>query len=199
MIIPKERLEAETAREMVEQVLSEQLSMQISGYKCDRQTVLKVLVKAAIEGQTMESVCDEATLGMESNAIREQLNRALDVSELRTHEVEVNAALAACIPVEMPRRGLEMALDWHDEPFYGKTPELRLYACRGQAKEGTTHFYRIASLYVIWRQVRVTLALTYVLPEDSNLSIVQRLLERMRHLAFRPGVVYSVKAPSFAI
>jgi len=69
--------------------------MQINGYKCDRQTVLNVLVKAAIEGQTIESVCDDAALAMESNAIREQLNRALDVSELRTHEVEVNAGLSS--------------------------------------------------------------------------------------------------------
>jgi len=194
MIIPlKERLEGENVREVVEQVLREQLSLRIEGYKCDLSTVLNVMVKAAIEGQTIESVCDDAGLAMDSNAIREQLNRALDVSELRRQEVEVNTGLAACIPVEMPRTGLEMALDWHDEPFYGKTPELRLYACRGQAKEGTTYYYRLASLYIIWRQVRVTVALTYVLPEDSNLSIVQRLLERMQHIRFRPGVLYMDK------
>lgn len=96
-----------------------------------------------------------------------------------------------------------MALDGHDEPCYGKTPELRLYACRGQAKEGPTHFYRLASLYVIWRQLRVTIALTYVLPEDSNLRLVQRLLERMQHVGFRPRVLYlirrSAKAPFCAI
>jgi IS4 transposase len=46
----------------------------------------------------------------------------------------------------------------------------------------------------MWRQVRLTLALTYVLPEDSNLSIVQRLLQRMQQLGFRPSVVYMDKA-----
>jgi putative transposase len=86
-----------------------------------------------------------------------------------------------------------MALDLHDEPFYGKTPELRTYACRGEAKEGTPHFYRIATLYVLWRQVRVTLAMTYVLPEDSNLSVVQRLTQRMQQLGFGPGVLYMDK------
>jgi putative transposase len=83
-----------------------------------------------------------------------------------------------------------MALDYHDEPFYGKSPELRSYACRAQAKEGTTHVYRLASLYVMWRQVRVTLAVTYVLPEDAPRQVVQRLVERMRQLAFRPRVIY---------
>jgi hypothetical protein len=45
-------------------------------------------------------------------------------------------------------------------------------------------------VYVIWRQVRVTLALTYVLPEDRPLVIVQRLVQRLHQLDFRPGVVY---------
>lgn len=42
----------------------------------------------------------------------------------------------------------------------------------------------------MWRQVRVTLAVTYVLPEDTTCQVVQRLVERMRHLCFRPRVVY---------
>ena len=79
----------------------------------------------------------------------------------------MNAALQATIPVGMPRGGLEVAIDTHDEPFYGKTPELRAYTCKTRAKAGTTHFFRIASAYVIWQNVRLTLALTYVLPEDD--------------------------------
>jgi putative transposase len=86
-----------------------------------------------------------------------------------------------------------MAMDFHDEPFYGQTPELRSYACRGEAKAGTTYFYRVASLYVIWRQVLLTLAITYVLPEDSHRAVVQRLSQRMRQLGFRPSVLYADK------
>ena len=56
----------------------------------------------------------------------------------------------------------------NDEPFYGKTEEARLYTCRGRAKKGTTRFIRIASASVIWRGLRLTLALTYVLPEYST-------------------------------
>ncbi len=88
------------------------------------------------------------------------MNAALDVCALRQQEAELNAALAAAIPAGMPLGGLEVAIDTHDEPFYGKTPELLTYTCSGQAKAGTTHFFRIASAYVIWREVRLTLALT---------------------------------------
>lgn len=193
MNIPKEQLSGEAVREVVEQIIREQLSLAIEGYKCHTSDVVNVLVKAAIEGQTIESICADLALAVSSNTVREQLNQVLDVYDLREQECQVNAGLARCVPVELPRRGREMALDLHDEPFYGKTPELRTYACRSEAKEGTTHFYRIATLYVMWRQVRVTLAMTYVLPEDSTVRIVQRLTQRMQHLGFTPSVLYMDK------
>lgn len=69
MIIPsKECLEGESARQIVEQMLREHLSLRIEGYKCDTSTVLNVRVKAAIEGQTVASVCEDAGLAMVSNA-----------------------------------------------------------------------------------------------------------------------------------
>ena len=193
MIIPKEQLSGEDVRQVVEQLLQDYLNMAIDGYKCDSRCVVNVLVKAAVEGQAIESVCKDLEVEVGSNTVREQLNALLDVYDLRRHECEMNAGLVGCIPKELPRRGREMALDFHDEPFYGKTPELRTYACRGEAKEGTTYFYRVASLYVMWRQVRVTLAITYVLPEDSNLSVVQRLTQRMQSLGYRPSVLYMDK------
>ena len=90
----------------------------------------------------------------------------------------------------MPRRGLEMAVDFHDEPFYGKSAELRKYTVRGEAQEGTTYFWRVATLYVIWRDVRLTLALTYVLPDDTTLAVLQRLLERRATVGIAPKVLY---------
>src|SRR5258708_25046354 len=193
-MITKNELTAEDVRQMAESVLREYLNVNIDGYKWDTASVLNVLMKAAIDGQSGESVCVDLTEVGGSNALREQLNGVLDVYDVRRHEVEMNAGLAACLPADLPRVGREMALDLHDEPFYGKTLELRTYACRGEASEGTTYVYRVASLYVMWRQVRLTLAVSYVLPEDSNLSIVQRLVQRMQQLGFVPSVLYADKA-----
>ena len=192
-MITKNSLKAEDVREMSEGIVRETLGIVVRGYKCTSEQVCNVLLKAAVEGMSVESICADMALGVESNTIREQLKRVLDVCELRRQEWAMNNALVGCIPAALPRRGREMALDYHDEPFYGQTGELRTYACRGQAKEGTTHFYRIASLYVMWRQVRVTLAVSYVLPEDSTQQVVQRLLERMQQLGFQPGVLYMDK------
>jgi len=92
-------------------MLREHLSLRIVGYTGNTTSVLNVLVKAGIEGQTIERVCEEAGLAMDSNAMREQLNRALEVSAWRTQEVDLQVRLAACSPLEMPRTGLALALE----------------------------------------------------------------------------------------
>ena len=56
---------------------------------------------------------------------------------------------------------------------------------RGQAKDGTTHFYRIATAYVMLNGLRVTLALRFVLPEDDTLTVLQDLLKRLHFRAIR--------------
>ncbi|HVO43226.1 MAG TPA: transposase [Aggregatilineales bacterium] len=175
---------------MTERLLREQFSFHVEGYKISTSMVLNVLLKAAVEKRSIEAVCDDLTDVVDSNTRREAVNRGLTVEDLRQHEAEFNAALAECVPSAMPRRGLEMAVDFHDEPYYGQSKALQDYTCRGEAHDGTTYFWRIASLYVIWRQVRITLALTYVLPKESMLDILQRLLKRGAALGFRAKVLY---------
>src|SRR5271165_1442391 len=189
-MIPKDQLEAEDIRDLTERLLRENLSLQVAGYKITTSIVLNVLIKAAVEKRSIDAVCEDLVDVVDGNTLREAINRGLTVDDLRQHEAEFNAALAACVPLGLPRRGLEMAVDFHDEPYYGKTEATRAYISRGEAKDSTTYFWRIATLYVIWRDVRITLAMTYVLPEESTLSILQRLMQRRASLGFRPKVLY---------
>jgi putative transposase len=189
-MIAKDRLNAEDVREMSERLLREHLSLETEGYKISTSMALNVLMTAAVEERSIEAVCGDLVEVVDSNTLREALNRALTVGDLRQHEAEFNAALAACIPSHMPTAGLEMAIDFHDEPYYGKSEAVQGYTCRGEAHNGTTYFWRIATLYVMWRQVRLTLALTYVLPTESTLSILERLLERRASLGFGCKVLY---------
>lgn len=189
-IIPEHELKAEVVHQMMLETLQSHLSLKTEGYRCSTEQVLNVLLKAAAEGSSLEAVCNDQAGGMDSNTLREHLNAALDVAQLRQQEAEMNHALAWAIPPVMPRGGLEIAIDTHDEPFYGKTPELLTYTRKGKAKAGTTRFFRIATAYVIWREVRLTLALTYVLPEDDLPSVAQRLLQRLSALGFHATVLY---------
>jgi hypothetical protein len=189
-MIAKDRLKAEDVRDMCERLLREQLSMETEGYKINTSMALNVLMTAAAEKRSIEAVCGDLGAVVDSNTLREALNRALTVDDLRQQEAEFNAALVECVPRQMPRAGLEMAIDFHDEPYYGKSEAVQAYTCRGEAHDGTTYFWRIATLYVIWRQVRLTLALTYVLPHESALGIVERLLKRRENLGIGCKVLY---------
>ena len=189
-IIPKNRLDSEDVRVLTERLLHQHLSLEVAGYKVTTRMVLNVLLKAAVEQRSIDAVCADLVGVVDGNTLREALNRSLTVAQLRQQEAEFNAALATCIPAVMPRQGLEMVIDFHDEPFYGHSEALRAYTVRGEARFGTTYFWRIATLYIIWRGVRVTLALTYVLPKESRLRILQRLLQCCAELGFRPRVVY---------
>lgn len=190
MMIPEYALNAEDVRGMMLDVMEQHLSLKTEGYRSTTNETFNLLLKAASEGSSLEAVCADSCGAMASNTLREQVNAALEVAALRQQEAEMNAALAAAIPAGMPRGGLEIAIDTHDEPFYGKTPELLTYTCKTRAKAGTTHFFRIASAYVIWREVRLTLALTYVLPEDDLPIVVERLLQRLGQLGLHATVAY---------
>jgi len=189
-MIPEYTLNAEDVREMMLNTMERHLTVKTEGYRSTTDQTYNLLLKAVAEGSSVEAVCADSCGTVDSNTLREQLNAALDACQLRQQEVELNAALAGTIPAGMPRGGLEVAIDTHDEPFYGKTPELLTYTCSGRAQDGTTHFFRIASAYVIWREVRLTLALTYVLPEDDLPGVVERLLQRLGQIGLHATVLY---------
>jgi hypothetical protein len=188
-MIPQYELKAEDIRAYTLKLLKDHIKLDVAGYVCTTEIILDVLVKASAESSSIEAASNDLKDAADSNTIREYLNTVLDIKELREQESEMNAALAECIPESMPKTKVEVAIDFHDEPFYGKQAGLRGVTCSGQAKKGTTHFIRIASAYVIWRQVRLTLALHYVLPEESALDILEILLNRLQKLGFHEILV----------
>ena len=189
-MILQEKLTAKDVHYQTMNTLQKHLKIQAEGYRCHTEMMFDVLLKASVENSSIEAVCNDLADVADSNTIREHLNEALPVEQLRRQENEVNAALAESIPVSMKRTGLELAIDFHDEPCYAKEEGLRQVTCAGKAKQGTTHFIRTASAYVIWREVRLTLAVRYVLPEEDTLDILKCLLARLKALNFRFKVLY---------
>jgi hypothetical protein len=86
------------------------------------------------------------------------------------------------LPRGLWKKPLDLAMDFHDEPFYGKDPTLCAYACRGEAHQGTTWFYRVATVYVIHHQIPYTLGIVFLLPEYSVLDVLKALLVQVKAL-----------------
>lgn len=189
MIHPYE-LKAEDVRAYTLKIMKQHFGIDVHGYTCTTDMIYDLLLKASAECSSLEASCADLEQVADSNTVREYMNQALPIKTLNAQEGQANAALAGCIPASMARRGIEIAIDFHDEPFYGKQEALRAVTCNGQAKKGTTHFVRIATAYVISRQVRLTLAVHYVLPDEKTLEVLKILLDRLKKLDFEAKVLY---------
>ena len=192
-MIHQYELKAEDVRAYALKILKKHLRIEANGYCCKTDMIYDVLMKASAECSSLEAVCADLEDVADSNTLREYVNQALPSDELSAQEEQANRALAECIPESMVRQGIEIAIDYHDEPFYGKQEAMRAVTCSGQAKKGTTHFVRIATAYVIWRQVRLTLAVHYVLPNEEALEVLKILLQRLKKLGFSAKVLYMDK------
>lgn len=188
--IPEYELKAETVHQMMLETRQNHLSLKTEGYGGSTEQVLKVLLKAVAAGSSLEAVGNHQPDGIDGNTLREQLNAALDGAQLRQQEAEMNQALASAIRVALPRGGVEVAIDPHDEPFYGKTAELLTDTRKGKAKAGTTRFFRIATADLIGREVRLRLATTSGLPEDDLPSVIRRLRQRLVGRGFHATMLY---------
>ena len=141
-MIPQYELRAEDIRRYTIEKMKEHFSVKAHGYCCTTDMILDVLLKASAECSSLEASCAHLAEVADSNTIREYLNESIEIKKLRQQEGQVNKAVASCIPASMQRQRIEIAIDFHDQPFYGKKEETRRVTVRGQAKKGTTHFIR---------------------------------------------------------
>src|SRR5262249_15104584 len=160
----------------------------------------EILCHASVKQGYIESSCrvlDEAPSG---NTVRPHLIEALgdDHQALERLEAELNQALQAQLPQAVRRklhsRAWEAAGDWVDIPYYGKDGEEDKNVRPNQPKAGTTRFHAYATLAVIHKGKRVTLALTVVQKGEKMDQIVKRLMARARDLGARFKCTYWDKA-----
>lgn len=189
-MIQQQELTAQDIRELMQAVCQEHLPLEADGYICTSAMLYDVLMKAASEGISIDAVCRDLERSASGNRIRELLNEQLAVEQLNQIEDQINQALAARVPQQLLMHGLEAAIDEHNEPFYGKSLKFEDYVCRGMAKAGTTRFLRIYSLYVIYGQMRLTLAVVFARPDEKVVAILKRLHQRAQALKLQIDVLY---------
>jgi len=165
--------------------LAEHLALEANGYKCTTADLWNVLLGVAADQGTIESVCADLVAAPDAETIRTYLNEQLCVEQLPHLETLLNQALVAKLPAALWRRPQDVAIDFHDRPYYGKSTQEAGLWVRGQAKAGTTRFYRIATAYLVVNGLRFTLGLRFVLPEASTVATVQHLLQQVHDLKLK--------------
>ncbi|MDO9301424.1 MAG: transposase [Anaerolineales bacterium] len=186
----QQHLSNKDAHHYISEQLSHLLSNATEGYNCNRQTVSDIVVKASVTGAAIEGACNALTDAPTGMTVRSYLNNELSVMELQEIECKMQTLLKVDLPKRLWKKPLDLAMDFHDEPFYGKDPTLRAYACRGEAYKGTTWFYRIATVYVVHHQIPYTLGSVFILPEYSIQDILKALLHQIQSLQLQIRGLY---------
>jgi len=165
--------------------LEEHMPLKAEGYKCSTEDLWNVLLAAAVNRDTIESVCADLVGTPDPETIRRYLNEQLTVERLPELERQLNAALAVEVPARIRHREQDVAIDLHDRPYYGKVSQEKGLWVRGKAKDGTTRFYRVATAYVMLKGLRFTLAIHFFVPGDETVTVLDTLLERLREMGIR--------------
>ncbi len=143
-------------------------------------THLMLLLMAAVGNMFMESVLNASNwLGIDSTPSPRDFMYRLKSWSRRGLLMESITHLNNDVLSEARRRrslprAAVAALDYTDTQYHGK--KNRGHCCRGPERHGTTWFHRIASISLIVRGARYTVACVRVGPFTSHKTVVESLL-----------------------
>lgn len=166
------------------------LKLKADGYVCSTDQIFDILLGVAASRDTLESLCSHLQTAAGANTIRGYLNRQLRVEELPKLQRAINQALAQALPSSVGHRRQEVAIDYHDQPYYGKTEQGDGLWVRAEARAGTTRVYRVATAYLILRGLRLTLAVKFVSGKQSHKQVLKFLFKRLKSLQINPSLLY---------
>lgn len=168
-------------------ILEQCFDLSADGYICQTRDLYQVLVTAAVRQTYIETVCNDLTGAPDGNTVRGYLNEQLTPDDIRAIQRDCNRALASQLPAWLRDHPKEVTIDLHDVPYYGKDDldDKDCWVCRGEAREGTTRFYRCATAYIMHKDVRFTLAVVFVHPDDDLVKIVKQLIRRVKALKIK--------------
>lgn len=182
---------AEQVRAMTVEALVNRFRLAVDGYRYDDADIFNVVVAAAVQERSIESTCQQLVDAPSANLVRYYLTERLFAStDLETLEVDLNALLVERLPPGLTHQRLQVAIDLHLQPYYGKTGVEWDQLRRGEAKAGTTRFHAYATAFVLHAGKRVTLALTFVYAHEALEDIVDDLVKRLDRLGVRIKRLY---------
>lgn len=190
----------EQVHQAILQIVQEHLPLELSARALDEPKLWQILCHASVQQGYIESSCRALDAAPSGNTVRTHLTAALGEDELALQglEAQLNRALHAQLPQAVLRklreRAWEAAGDWVDLPYHGSDGTDSKYVRTNQPKAGTRRFHAYATLAVLRKGRRVTLALTLVRKGETMEQVVKRLLTQAAALGVRCKCTYWDKA-----
>jgi len=168
----------QTLEEVID-CLAEHIPIDTQG-ACSQTTIYEILVRAACNKDSIENTCKILQDAPCGNDIRYHLDKFRSIDQMETN---INNMLHHNLPSSLIKHGKCIATDFNLIPYYGEpSKEEKPYIYRSQAKDGTCSFFAYATLYVIKKNKRFTIAITLVRVDDTTVAVITRLLDKIHHL-----------------
>lgn len=177
-------LTSQDVEKIAEDCLQEHVSLKGSGHKCTTGVLWKVVLWAATRICSIAAVCRRWQDGPSDQAVRDALAAQLP-KRPRILEKKLNAALTHRLPRGLRKRARRMAIDYHEIPYHGEPLKNANELCHGKPKSGTTKFHAYATICIVEKGHRFTLAYTWVKRNEKQTDVVARLVDRVRALEVR--------------
>ena len=169
--------------ELTIKTLMEHLDLIVESNQYTQKDIWRVLASASAQASTVEDTTRKLKDGPCANTVRDHIKEGLLTKmELEALEDKINQLLVAHMPSGIRGFHHRIAVDLVFLPYYGKPAQDPKEVRRSKAKKGTTCFHCYATAYLIKKNKRVTLALTYVQADDTLLEVLKRLLARLEKI-----------------
>jgi hypothetical protein len=185
------QLTAQDVYQLVSATLQEHFQLDMTNRDYTAQDIWDVLVAASVERISIEMASQLLDAAPSGTMVRTLVKEMLEnMGELPEIEKQLNELLTTKLPRKLLKSQLPAAIDLTEIPYHGQHAEDDPYVRRGRAKSGTTHFYVFATLYVVKKNKRYTLAIVLMRRTEKAQDGVERLLARGRELTLRIKRLY---------
>ena len=158
--------------------LSMSLKLEYEGRKCTASILLQVLLIAAARSVSVFAACRDLADAPTDQTVRNALEASLpEISELQRR---LNRSLCTDLPKALFRKSRRIAIDLTLIPYHGQPHQDKKEIYRSTPKSGTTHFHAYATVAVVHKGHRYTLALLRVEYGEKMKEVVQRLMKIVR-------------------
>lgn len=185
------QLHAAEVYQIVSETLQEHFHLDMSERRYAVEDIWDVLIAASVERVTVEMASQLLENAPTGNTVRAIVKEMLaNEGDLAALEASMNALLQRRLPKNLLHSRLPGAIDITEIPYHGQHQTEEETVRRSRAKSGTTHFYCFATLYVVKKNKRYTLAITLMRRSDKAQDVLDRLLRQGKALGLRLKRLY---------
>jgi hypothetical protein len=176
-------LEDEAVYKFVKEILQQFLPLPEQGKEYSSSELYDVLLAAASQDTSIDNICHSSEQAPDANTVRNRVKAAYEVASVEQH---LNEAMEAKLPKALLKRSQRVAIDLVLNPYYGKeTEQTAAELTHGERRDGTTRFHAYATAYVIVKDQRFTVAITFVWSDDRAIDVLKRLRNRVRQMGIK--------------